>query len=246
MSDPLTSFAATAAALATEDWDGFVALCDPVSVRSMHRLINDLHFKTRPARELTAADLRKIDPAMPRDVAEYQVSRWRAQVSERAAAAEGELAGVITVEQYLALEPAAAMARWLEAHSERRLLEAALKRLPAPPKDLPVEEMLPRERLVPLGAVSASPDLTVVVFRRTHTGGQDQRPEAADITSHLPVDERELAEACADHDLDLAMLRRQPGGEWQLLLTYEFLQQRLHGFGAVSVMEVGDDDVQVR
>ena len=130
-SDPISLFNAAVRFLNAEDWPSVADLCDPVSLSSFKRgLIDSLSPPSPQSQKLTATELMKAVPTMPRAVAEYQVTRFRESLDPKHRLRE-QVPSVKSRSELEALDGPAVFAAWLDGKSQRRQIErdVELKRM---------------------------------------------------------------------------------------------------------------------
>lgn len=112
---------------------------------------------------LTVDELRRQDPSMPREVAEYQIRMMEEQRRRYADPTPFEFARVSSASALRALSPAEAAARWLESRDPRWQVRMQFEQAGCPaPADL--EQIpLPTRRLI--GVIAESDSVTFGLFR---------------------------------------------------------------------------------
>ncbi len=125
-------------------------------------------------------ELRRRDPDMPREVAEYQVRRMEEQRRHYADPTPFEFARVSSLSALRALSPEEAAARWLESRDPqwqvRMQFEQAGCRAPDDLDEIPI----PRRRLI--GVVADADSLNYAVFREQGPGDQGQAWAEGDLS----------------------------------------------------------------
>lgn len=228
MSDPaseaIETFRRVAAALERRDWQGAAALCDPVSLRIFHRQLLG-QFGPPIPRELTVDDLRRHQPDMPIEVAEYQLTQFKRHVAERLSRIDEEVAGVASLQELAELDPPEAFARWLEAHDPQRQVRRLVARHPeaAGSREVGVTA-LPADRLEPLGAVVQEP-FAYVLYRRSWAAS-DAAAEAHwdEFLKQYSEEERAWLRQGGVGLVHVATLRRQADRSWRLPAEHSFLE----------------------
>jgi hypothetical protein len=228
MSHPAQIVADAVAALNRDDWDAFVSLCDPVSVRRFKR---DLVWQfadrgyTQPP---TVDDFLAEMPDMPRGVAEYnlaEMERYRDPVKRL----HLEICTVSSVEELQALEPGEVLLRWLQARMPRRENDFSVKDW-EPADGLEFVEFtrqsqdeldsgrMFRPEYTVLGSVRDGPDFAHVVCRHTHGDSEEFSDDIELEDPAIPQDEAKLERALRLRSLMLtAACRRQADGSWRLV-----------------------------
>jgi hypothetical protein len=223
-SEAIETFLQVAAALERRDWKGAAALCDPVSLRIFHRQLLE-QFAPRIRHKLTADDIRRHQPDMPIEVAEYQLSQFQRQAAERLSQIDDEVAGVASLPELAALDPSEAFARWLEAHDPQAQVRRLVARHPevVGSREIGVTA-LPADRMEPLGAVVEEP-FAFVVYRRSWAAN-DAAAEVHRDEFLKPYSEEERAwlRQTGVGLVQVATLRRQPDRSWRLPAEHSFLQ----------------------
>ena len=226
MSHPSQVIVDTVAAIERGDWNAFIDLCDPVSLR---RFKNELvwqfsdHGYSPP---VTVEDFMSEMPEMPPEVAEYN----RAQMNsyrDPAVRLSLELSSVSSLEELKSLEPSEVLIRWLTSRMPRREDEFAVRKW-EPSRGLEVTEIrrLSEEEIagnfiykpeyLVLGSVRDGEDFAHVVCRHADRG--DAAHEEGADNCATPDDEAELNRAFGNRTLMLtALCRRQIDGTWRLI-----------------------------
>jgi hypothetical protein len=119
----------------------------------------------------TVEDLRKMDPEMPREVAEYQIRRMEEQRRRYADPTPFEFARVSSLSALRALAPEEAAARWLESRDPQWQVRMQFEQAGcSAPNDL--EEIpIPRRQLI--GVMPDGDSLSYGVFREERAGDQN-------------------------------------------------------------------------
>ena len=128
----------------------------------------------------TVDDLRRRDPDMPREVAEYQIRRMEEQRRRYADPTPYEFARVSSISALRALSPEEAAARWLESRDPqwqvRMQFEQAGCSVPDDVGDIPI----PHRRLI--GLVPDADSLNYAVYREDQGGEQGPAASGGDIS----------------------------------------------------------------
>lgn len=195
--DPLDLFRAAVTALNREDWRAVALLCDPQSLEAFKTdLLHDLE-PPKPGATLTATEMIKAVPGMPRAVAEYQVQRFREQLDPGRRLRE-ETPSVDSRRKLEGMKPVDVFAAWIEGRSFKRQVERSFDRKQM--SRVMANEILSEQKrkivLEPLGFVDAGKDTRYIVFRR---------------------DERDLKPGTV-------MIKRQPDGAWAFVASRHFLR----------------------
>jgi hypothetical protein len=193
---PLEVFQAAVEALSRENWHRLSMLCDPDSLVEFKRELLDSLAPAKPINRLTATELMKAVPNMPRAVAEYQVSRFRETLDPRRRLRDA-VPGAKSRQELDGLKPAEVFALWLEGRSVRRQLDRHVehKQMSRATANEILSDGINRFDFVTLGFVADGDRLGHVVYRRRQPGS---RP--------LTV-----------------MVREQPNGDWMLIADQNFL-----------------------
>ncbi|MEZ4586554.1 MAG: hypothetical protein R2909_09170 [Gemmatimonadales bacterium] len=149
-------------AVATRRWDQAARLLDQ---RAFEEVLDD--FVSRAGRSddrrlPTVEDLRRQDPSMPRDVAEWQIRQMREAEQRYADPTPFEFAGVRTVAELRRLSPREAAARWLEARDPRYAIRQQLEAMRCPTTSM---EQIPVPDRRVLGAVLDGEGVAYAVYR---------------------------------------------------------------------------------
>ena len=224
-SQALDTFRRAADALEKRDWHGVAALCDPISLRVFHRQLVEQFAPRTPPPESTVSELRRHQPDMPPEVAEYQIKQMQQLHAERLSRMEDEVAGVHSVEELRALDPVEACARSLEAHDPEHQVRLFLARhrKSGHPRELGVYAM-PRERLEPIGVV-VEDRFAHVPYRRTSTSRAPAEGEHRErFLEPYTAEERAWLRDAAGRHVEVATLLRQPDGSWRLCAEHGLFQ----------------------
>ena len=209
MSNPSQVVSDAVAALNREDWETFISLCDPVSIR---RFKSDLiwQFTSKgSAEDQTIDDLLDEVPDTPRDSIESELARM-SEYRDPVKRLHLEISTVSSLEELQALEPGQVLLRWLQSRMYCRdydfesLSEEERERV----------ELL-RQQYVVLGSVRDGPDFAQVVCRHV-LRNPDYEDDSDDYET--PQDERELDRELAVRTwINTAACRRQSDGSWRLV-----------------------------
>ncbi len=123
-SEPIELFLAAIDALDREDWLRLASYCDPESLETFKtELVATLSPSPAPDQtKLTATEMMKAVPTMPRAVAEYQLARFRERLDPRRRLRD-EVPTVPSVDALESMTPLEVFAAWLEGRSHRRQIE---------------------------------------------------------------------------------------------------------------------------
>jgi hypothetical protein len=205
-------------ALSAEAWPRAADLFEPEHVADWFR--DQLRSIPQEQPSITAEQLRRGDPEMPLEVAEYYVARMRRQRSRRTP--EGEFAGVDSWAELSKLTPVEAFARFLEARDPRTQFANAVRNL-HPEKPPPGEGNRASFQYAVLGAVPEGDDLCHVVYRRRWSRGEEHPGE-----------------------LGLLTCRRSAPG-WRMQITDEWMMTWTNfGFAVGAGEEPGPDQIEQR
>jgi hypothetical protein len=235
-SDPIALFDAAIDALNREDWLAAARLCDPVSLRSFHRNLLAQVAPAMPVPQLTAEDLMRSSPEMPREVAEFQVAEFRRH-SDPGERLRSELPSVPSIAALRELSPAEAFAAHLDGRSFRRQIEHMAERGHLSPEvaaRAAASAKGPLHRYVVLGAFEDGERIAHVLYRMRMDETAPWQGEMAAMVAALPDDEqtlmRDLTFRSHPH---VATCRRQPDATWALLADHSFL-----GVGSTIISSV--------
>lgn len=227
MSHPSQVIVDAVAAIDREDWNAFINLCDPVSLR---RFKNELVWQfsddgySPDYSDCSLDEFLRDVPEMTREDAEFYSADMHRRLSP-AARLNLELSTVSSVEELKGLEPREVLIRWLKSRMPRKGNEFSIKGW-EPPQGLEAEEgdRLSLEELddfvfkaeyVVLGSVRDGPEFAHVVCRHADRHYRDEE-ESEDNAK--PRDEAELDRAIENRTLMLtALCRRQPDETWRLI-----------------------------
>lgn len=124
-------------------------------------------------------ELRRMDPDMPREVAEYQIRRIQEQQRRYADPTPFEFARVASISALRALSAEDAAARWLEARDPQWQVKMQFEQAGCPPPDDVGEIPVPRRRLV--GVVADGDSLTYAVYREERPGDETPAWAGGDV-----------------------------------------------------------------
>ena len=213
------------AALSRRDWDVFIPLFDPVSVRAFKR---DLEWQFRelmPGDDLTLEDFIAEMPDVPREVAEYNFAAIERSRLEPDARLKLEIPAIASVDELKSLDASEVLRRWLQS----RMLdpdEGYASRTFEPAPGMEVVEIRKtsdgvRLRYTVLGSVRDSGDFAHVVCRDHWETDQADDEEDSD-TYTIPADERELsAQLRLRSHLHTVTCRKQADGSWRIIAGRE-------------------------
>jgi hypothetical protein len=196
-SDPLSLFRAAVEALERENWHRIAALCDAESLAAFKRdLLDSIAPPPGGPLKLSATELMKASPNVPRAVAEYMVSRFRESLDPKRRLKE-EIPGAESREALEKMTPAEVYALWLEGRSVRRQLDREVDRKHM--SRATANELLAdgsrRMEFTPLGFVTEGAETAHVVYRSSINGRR----------------------------LQTATAHRQANGDWLLVADRELL-----------------------
>ena len=227
MSHPSQVLTDAVAAIERGDWQAFIALCDPVSVR---RFRNDVVWQLSDhgySPGVTVEDFMSENPDMPRQVAEYNVAQME-QYRDPALRMELEISTVSSLDKLKSLEPHEVLVRWLQSRMPYREDEFSIRKW-EPARGMEVTEVrrisqeeiegdfIYRPPYEILGSVRDGPDFAHVVCR--HADRRDHEAEESDSEDYAtPPDEAELDRAIRNRvHMLTALCRKQPDGNWLLI-----------------------------
>lgn len=225
MSHPSQIITDAVAAIDRGDWNAFIDLCDPVSLRRFKKeLVCQFSDDEYSPDYLLDEFLREV-PEFTRADAEY----YSAEVNRRLSPAVRlslELSTVSGMEELQGLEPGEVLIRWLKARMPR-----TGNQFPAtgrePPHRFESEEVdrLSQEELddfifkaeyLVLGSVRDGNEYAHVVCRHADRSDPGDEEDPEDYAA--PRDEAELDRALRNRTLMLtALCRRQSDGSWRLI-----------------------------
>jgi hypothetical protein len=130
--------------------------------------------------QLTVEELRRQDPDMPREVAEYQVRRMQEQQRRYADPTPFEFARVSSVSALRALTAEEAAARWLESRDPQWQVKMQYEQAGCPAPDDITEIVPPRRRLI--GIVADGDSLGYAVYREEQPGGDTPAWAGGDVS----------------------------------------------------------------
>ncbi len=239
--DPLTLFAAVVDMLNTEDWPAVARLCDPVSLSSFKRgLIDNLAPPSPQSQKLTATELMKAVPNMPRAVAEYQVTRFRKSLDPEHRMRE-QIPSVKSHDALRSLDAPSVFAAWLEGKSLRRQIDrdVELKRMTRAMANEILAQGLKPFNFKALGYVADGQRIAHVVYRRDDTA-RGPFPPLSDLRDA----------GCTAPEIDLmrdawgrehphsVMARLQKDDSWLLVADVDFLLVTQIGNGFSQTPEI--------
>ena len=227
MSHPPQVITEAVAAIERGDWQAFISLCDPVSLR---RFKNDLVWQLSDhgySAGITVEDFMSETPGMPREVAEYNVAQME-QYRDPALRMQLEISTVSSLDELKSLEPHEVLVRWLQSRTPYREDEFSIRKW-EPARGMEVTEVrrLSQEEIdgdfiykpayVILGSVRDGPDFAHVVCR--HANQRDREGEEDDSDDYaIPAEEAELDRAVRNRvHMLTALCRKQTDGNWLLI-----------------------------
>jgi hypothetical protein len=148
-------------AIGTGRWDDAARLLDLAAFEEYLRLFAERAREAQGGRPVpTVEELRRRDPTLPRDVAEWQVRQMREARDRFGDPTPWEFARVRSAAELRRLRPEEAAARWLEARDPRYALRQQLAAMNCPaPADLPA----PARRLI--GTVADGDSVAYALYR---------------------------------------------------------------------------------
>jgi hypothetical protein len=154
--DLLELFRAAVAAVNAEDWDAAAALCDPVSLRAVHRQLLEQFAPREPHQPLTVDEYLRHSPEMPRAVAEYHVTQHQ-RLADPAERLRRALPGIVDAGALGALTPEQAFAVWLDGRSLHKVRYYGLWRPAAAPVRARLQRQLAAAGHTPFTAPASVP-----------------------------------------------------------------------------------------
>lgn len=130
--------------------------------------------------QLTVDELRRMDPDMPRQVAEYQVRQMEEQQRRYADPTPFEFARVASISALRALTSEEAAARWLESRDPQWQVRMQFEQAGCPAPDDLDEIPVPRRRVV--GVVADDDSLSYAVFREERAGDETAAWASGDVS----------------------------------------------------------------
>lgn len=216
LATPEAVVAALSRALAARRWRDAVAFLDEASLQEFHRSQTKfIPERVAPPRTLTADDLMRHEPEMPRDVAEYTVRQHRRHQEDHIMHPEHEFAGITSWAEIATLAPDDLASRWLEAHDPANEMRRQLARKGRP--SLADDFLPPQRQLLPLGHVREGDNLAHVVCRERYA-----QPGFAASGAESPGSESDPAPGW----LQIVPVRRDERGDWYVLFDYVLLTGR--------------------
>lgn len=221
--DPIEQFRAVVAAVNAADWQAAAACCDAHSLREFHTQLCERYAPTTSRPVPTVEQLLQLNSAMPREVAEYEVSQYARRYLTMAEEYTRDLPGIADAQALRSATPEQAFSAWLHGRSPRRQIEqlmaaghathAAVAQLKALAADL--------LQLTPIGAVHDGDHIVHVLYR--HGSETPAEPLPSEVES-LSADERQYAvETWGRLHPEVVSARRQPDGSWRLVAEHGFL-----------------------
>jgi hypothetical protein len=240
-SDPISLFTAAVRLLNAEDWQGVADLCDPVSLSSFKRgLIDSLAPPSPQSQKLTATELMKAVPNMPRAVAEYQVTRFRESLDPKLRLRE-QVPSVKTRAELEALDGAGVFSAWLDGKSLRRQIDrdVELKRMTRAMANEILEQGTKPFNFQALGYLADGERIAHIMYRR-EKNARGPFPRLADLRDA----------GCTSPEIDLmrdawgrehpltVMARIQKDSGWLLVADADFLLVNQVGQGFSQTPEI--------
>lgn len=224
-SDPLVLFTAVVDRLNAGDWPGVAQLCDSTSLAAFKRtLLDEVAGPGADTHKLTATELMKAVPNMPRAVAEYQVARFRESLDPRQRMRE-LVPGIASRSALDAMKPADVFAAWLDGRSMRRQLERAVE-LRHITRAMAGEALTQGTAfaLESLGWVMDGGQIAHIIYRRT-VAMRGPFPSTDELTEAgvTPAEMELMREAWGRERPRSVMARRQPKDAWLLVADTDFL-----------------------
>ena len=172
-------------ALTTRQWGDAARLLD---LGAFERFREDfLSRARRPPTDRplpTVEDLRRQDPTMPREVAEYQIRQMREAQQRFGDPTPYEFAGVRSTTDLRRLPIEEAAARWLEARDPRWVIPHQLEAMNCEPPDQ-ADLPAPRRRLI--GTVAESDSVTYGLYREELQARSDAPTEGDLVVIELKL-----------------------------------------------------------
>lgn len=236
MNTPAELLAAVFAALNMDDWAGFTALCDEVSLRAFKRATAESYTVDLIDHEFDADDLMESEPDLPRAVAEYQAARMNQTVNPDDRL-KRDFPMIDGLDALRAMDPGRLFVEWLRMHSPHRAAEF---------QKWPTEQSWETEagweapangrrkktrgyRYSVLGSIPDGEQIAHVFFRTDHGVDKIFVEEYSEWLGNLPNDEQELARQLRHRSHpEFATCRRQADGTWRLVAdwTLRFMSTR--------------------
>jgi hypothetical protein len=239
--DPVQLFQTIVARMNAEDWNGAAGLCDPASLSSFRRTILEQFSPNRRPVTITAEQFMKMEPDMPREVAEYNVKRAQKSVDSEGRL-QSEFPTVASVAALRALEPADLFAEFLYGRSPKRQLREQAKRGDISKKnaDAILQQPLNELQYEPVGFLPDGDRIAHVLYRmkvEVPTG-----PREDEWLAMVPEEEREFAKDTLIHGhAQMFNCRKQPDGGWLAIADYSFIGG---GMNVSFVPRDGGDDYE--
>jgi hypothetical protein len=234
--DPVQLFQTVLARMNAEDWAGTAALCDPASLTSFRRTMLD-QFAPTERHVVTADDYLKMEPDMPREVAEYNVKHAQKTVDPDARI-RSEFPSVASFAALRALEPVDFFAEYLYGRSPQRQLRDQAKDGAISKKAADAIFARPFEHFLyePVGSVTDGDRIAHVLYRLKMDESTDPRADA--WLANVPADEREFTKDVQRRGHpQLFLCRKQPDGGWLGVADFQFV-----GGGMTAFFEKGGGD----
>jgi hypothetical protein len=225
VNNPAEVLDAALAALNFDDWAGFTALCDPVSLRAFKSETLEHYADDRDDYHVEVEDLLESEPEMPREAAEYKAARMN-EITSKAHRLKREFLTVKSVDELPEMDASRMFVLWLQARSPYRRAELEAESEEPWESDSawdpPVDDGKKATRGFRYSVIGCVPDgeeIAHVLYRSDHTIDKIFPEEYAELMSGRPADEQELARQLHHHSSPrFATCRRQPDGNWRLVV----------------------------
>ncbi|MDB4874206.1 MAG: hypothetical protein JWM41_652 [Gemmatimonadetes bacterium] len=225
-SDPVTLFGAAIHALNRDDWHGVARLCDPASLTFFKRnLIESLSPPAEQSHKLTATELMKAVPSMPRAVAEYQVTRFRESLDPKQRLRD-QVPSVKSLAALEAMTPAAVFAAWLEGKSIRRQVDrnVELRRMTRATANEVVAQGEKQFNFKGLGYVDDGDRIAHIVYRRDDSiRGPFLGADEPSLAGRSDAEIQFVGDGWGREAPLTVMARRQFDDSWLLVASLDFL-----------------------
>lgn len=179
---------------------------------------SQVHVPDAPVREITAQEIKRHQPDMPDEVAEYQAEQFNKRAEESRSSLHGQFAGVETRADLAKLLPADALTRYLQAQEPGWQFEERIKALDPRLAGYPIQGTLKQYRRA-VGIVHDGDERAHVVYK-----------------VHWQVEGAEDAEG----EIQVASLRKTDMG-WRLRLRGELFE---HHSGVSVDMRPAEDEAE--
>lgn len=221
--DPVTLFRAAVAAVNAGEWPAAAACCDVHSLREFHTQLCERYAPTTSRSLPSVEQLLQLNSAMPREVAEYEVSQYARRYEMMAEQVTRDLPGIADAQALRCATPEQAFTAWLQGRSPQRQIEQLLADGHVPQAAVAQLTTLAAEKLqlTPIGIVHDGDHIAHVLFR--HGTETPAEPTPSEVES-LSVNERRYAvETWGRLHPEVMSTRRQPDGSWRLVVEHGFL-----------------------